>query len=157
MAFEYLDDNDDPSSRYAYATDSMYGVLEADDDVQQDEMEQVDEGGREYFKDIGKKQGEPMKKEKRQGRGKKGTRKADKNRRAQEHAGQEDEWVPRVCVTTPRGWRRTGRRQLKHQNRRLREKRRRRRRRRAARLRRSPIRGGASTEGGKVCYVVSHD
>ncbi|CAB1102590.1 unnamed protein product [Ectocarpus sp. CCAP 1310/34] len=47
----------------------------------------------------------------------------------QEHVDEEDEWMPRVRVTTPRSWRRTGRGQHKHRNQRLREKRHRRRRR----------------------------
>ncbi|CAM9687905.1 unnamed protein product [Pylaiella littoralis] len=61
--------------------------------------------------------------------------------------------MPRVRVTTPRSWRRTGPRQIKHRNRRLCEKQRRRRRQRRGTgglRRRAPIRGGANLGEGQV-------
>lgn len=131
----------------------MYGVLdglEADDGVEPDW-----EGGTEgdTSEKAGTKPTGAKKKKKKERRGKKGVWKEAKKEGSREKVVEEDEWMPRQRASTPRGWRRTGRRKLKHANRRRREKRRRCRRRRAARhigLRRVSIRGGASTEAGQV-------
>lgn len=132
-----------------YATNNPYGVLKYSDDVRV--CEEVDivggtEHGGKEADDVWGKYGWSVKKDKPRGRGKKGVWKGGGKRKGvREHGSEEDEWMPRIDVGTPRSWRRTGRRQMKHKNRRRREARRHRAARHRGVRRRLSIRGGADS------------